>query len=270
MDILQAYRKKDKRVRIFQQEHIGAGSARNLGIQKSKGEYLLFLDSDDYFHKNMCKEAYAQASSYNVDIVLFGAKRIDMQTCKQEVMGWVLREKLLPKNKTFNSKKIPDKLFQVTSNSAWNKLFKKKFVLENHLEFQNIKHTNDAFFTRTAMALAKKIVVLDKKLVTYRFNDGCNTQSVKSSKPLEFFKAFVAVKERLEKENLFDIYAKSYFQWVITETLSNYKTMKTEEAKEAIMNKVCSERISFFEHDNYPKTFFDDIANIEEFRNTFK
>ena len=84
------------------------------------------------------------------------------------------------------------------------------------------------------MAMADRVAVLNEDLVIYRYNDGDNTQSVKHLAPLEFYKAFKAVKEKLVAENLFGIYRISYINWVLTECLFNYDTMKTEEAKDLI------------------------------------
>ena len=238
LDILYEFQERDSRIRILQQKHMGAGNARNKAIREAKGKYLLFLDSDDFFNESMCEKAYYQACKYKAEIVLFAAERQNMQTGKKQKMNWVLRSDELPHNKAFSAKDISDRLFQVTSNASWSKLYKKQYILEKDLEYQNIKHTNDAYFTRSAMSMAKRMVVLDEILVTYRYNDGTNTQSVKHLAPLEFFKAFKAVKEKLEAEGLFEVYRKSYINWVVTESLFNYKTMKTDEAKEAIKTKL--------------------------------
>lgn len=240
-EILKKYAKKDKRIRVFQQEHLGAGQARNLGIKYARGKYVLFLDCDDYFYPDLCKKAYEKIQKHNAQAVLFGAERIDMQTGIKQKMGWVLRSGELPKNKAFSSKDISGRFFQVTSNCPWSKMFRKDFVLKHGLQFQDTKHANDTYFIRSALALAERIVVVDEVLVTYRYNEGNNTQSIKHLAPLEFYKAFVAVKERLEKEGLFETFKHSYINWILTEAIFNYETMKDENAKKIIKEKLCSD-----------------------------
>lgn len=261
MDILQEFKEKDKRIHILTQNHMGAGMARNKGMKVAKGSFLLFLDSDDYFDKNMCEKAYYQALRYNAEVVLFGAKRIDMQTGQQQKMGWILRSEELPKGRAFSGEEISDRIFQITSNASWSKLYRKKYLESKGLEFQNIKHTNDAYMTRCAIAMAKRMVVLDESLLTYRYNDGTNTQSVKYREPLEFFKAFKAIKEKLESEGLYETYRKSYRNWAVTECLFNYNTMKTEEAKEIIKSKLLGGGLKELDIHNMDQTDFvsDDL-----------
>lgn len=258
VEILKRYARRDKRFKILHQNHLGAGCARNLGIKHAKGAYLLFLDCDDYFSPDMCERIYRRARKKKAEIVLFGARRIDMQTGKKEDMTWVLRRAELPKNQEFSGKDIAARLFQVTSNCPWSKLFSKEFVLKKKLEFQDTKHANDTYFVRSAMAMAERIVVDDGTYVTYRYNDGANTQSVKHLAPLEFYKAFLAVKEKLKKEGLFECYKHSYTNWIITESLFNYETMKSEEAKQIIRDKLLSDG---FENLGVEKCTREDIDN---------
>lgn len=239
--LLKKYEKKDTRIKVYEQKHLGAGHARNVGMKHAHGKYLLFLDCDDLFDSHLCEKTYQTAQKKKAEIVLFATQRIDVQTGVTEPMGWVLRKNELPKDKIFSGQDIADRLFQVTSNCPWSKLFHRKFIKKHHLQFQDIKHANDAYFVRTGMALAKRIVVLDKQLVTYRYNDGNNTQSLKHLAPLEFYKAFIAVKERLESEGLFGFYQKSYINWVLTESLFNYNTMQTDEAQKTIKDMLLSE-----------------------------
>lgn len=239
--ILQDYARKDKRVKVLQQNHEGAGAARNLGMQYATGEYLLFLDADDFFDEKLCELTYLKAQENDSDVVLYATQRKDMQSGTVEKMGWVLRSAELPTEETFSAQDYPERIFQITSNCPWSKLFKTEFIKKHNIQYQNLKHANDVYFIRIALLLAEKIVVLDKVLVTYRYNMGDNTQSVKHLAPLEFYKAFIAVKEKMDQENLFDTYKKSYINWTLTESLFNYRTMKTDEAKQIIKDKLLSE-----------------------------
>lgn len=246
VEILTEVAARDKRIRILKQEHLGAGSARNLGMKEARGKYLLFLDCDDLFDKNMCRELYQAAQTHDAQVVLFGAQRMDMMNSRTEKMGWVLRSGELPKDTVFNGREIADRLFQITSNCPWSKMFRKEFVQENALEFQNTRHCNDAYFVRMALALAERMVVVDRIFTTYRFNMGQSTQAVKHEAPLEFYKAFSAVKEALMDRELFALYKKSFVNWTLTESLFNYRTMKTEEAQKVIKEKMIAEGFDYF------------------------
>ncbi|MCM1157267.1 MAG: glycosyltransferase [Bacteroidales bacterium] len=220
--ILEEYRKKDLRITVLKQQQQGAAAARNYGMQKASGEYLLFLDADDIFEEALCEKSYIKGKSEQADIVLFGAKRLDMQTEKTEPMEWVLCHALLPERVPFSYKDVEKgKIFQITSGCPWSKLFRREFVLENGLQFQNLKNANDVLFVRTALALAKRITYVDASLVLYRYNQGTSIQSGKHNYPLEFYKAYVGLKQSLEKHNIYKEVEQSYLNLALNDSFIN-------------------------------------------------
>jgi glycosyltransferase involved in cell wall biosynthesis len=70
LKILKKFEEKDERIHIITQENLGAGNARNVGMKASKGEYIIFLDSDDIFNETMLEELYAQIKGNNLEIVI--------------------------------------------------------------------------------------------------------------------------------------------------------------------------------------------------------
>lgn len=266
LQILEKYRKRDKRVVIINQENSGAGVARNNGMAHAKGEYLLFLDADDTFFPELCNMTYYQSKRNKAEICLFPAERHNMQTGKFEPMGWVLREDAIPDG-VFSAYDIKDRIYQVTTNCSWSKLFNHRFVLENNLQFQNLKNANDALFVRTACALADRITsVKGQPLVTYRYNDGDNTQSQKKKAPIEFYKAFKALKEQLKARDRFELVEQSYVNMVLTESLFNLKTAGTNEARQIVKRTLLEEAFPFFELEKYDSSYFYNQNTYKEYR----
>lgn len=264
--ILQEYEKRDGRVKVLYQDKSGAGPARNLGMSVARGEYLLFLDSDDIFDESLCNEAYYQSIRKKADVCLFGAKRIDMQTFEEQPMGWVLRKNEIPMKNPFSGKDIRDKVFQITTGCPWSKMFRREFVMETGLQFQNLPNTNDAFFVRMAMVLADRITTIDRCFVTYRYNEGNNTQSNKAKSPLAFYEAFKAMKEEMLKRNVFEIYERSYCNMVLSESLFNLRTAGTEEARERVRELLLTEAFAFYGLDAHPENYFYDKKTYEEMK----
>ena len=84
LKILKEYQKKDPRIKVIKKKHSNAGESRNIGMEKAKGEYFLFLDSDDFFDLDLCKKTYERAKANDLDILLFGAYTYDNQTKEKE------------------------------------------------------------------------------------------------------------------------------------------------------------------------------------------
>ena len=74
-EICDEYARKDRRVRVFHKENGGVSSARNMGLDNARGEYVCFVDSDDWVEGNYLKIMYGDISNYNVDLVVHGFRR---------------------------------------------------------------------------------------------------------------------------------------------------------------------------------------------------
>ena len=236
--ILCDYKAKDKRIKIYKQKHSNAGNARNIGIQKSRGEYLLFLDSDDFFEKDLCSKTYNAAHSNDIDILLFGAYKYDNETKEKTKYTSLLDTKYAPLNEVFSPFDVKEHLYHITSAAPWCKLFKASFIKKNNIKFQPLSNANDVYFSRTAFALANKMYAIDEPLVNYRVNHGNNTQKNKYKDPLAFIRAYKKVKETLEKNKLFGTYYQTYMNVLITEIVYNYNTIQTEEGKKLLLDSL--------------------------------
>lgn len=265
LSVLEEFAKKDKRFRIINKENTGAGDCRNIGLKEAKGEYVLFLDADDKFHPELCDKAYFRAKTDKADICFVGAVRFNMQTKKNEPMNWVLRKELLPKNIPFQKEQLGNQFFQMTSGCPWSKMFRREFILKHGLQFQNLQNANDLYFVRTAMALAENMTYVNEQLVTYRFAAGGNTQSTKHKAPLEFYKAYKALKERLEKEGVYSKVEQSFVNLVLDDCVFNFRTTQTPEAKDLISTTLKKEGFEYFGFDNYPETYFYNKASYKEY-----
>lgn len=99
--LLEEYCKKDKRVCVITQENVNAGAARNAGLDIAQGEYLSFLDADDFFEKDMLLKAYNQASSLQCEIVVYRSNQYDEKKACFIECPWTVKEFCLPETKIF-------------------------------------------------------------------------------------------------------------------------------------------------------------------------
>ncbi len=231
MEILNRYSESDNRIQVFSQENKGAAEARNFGMGFARGEYIIFLDADDYFYPDLCMKTYMQAKINKADICLFGARRRNVINGNLEEMRWVLKSHLLPTQKTFSPLEIKDNIFQITTACPWTKLYRRSFVRKTGIKYQNLSNSNDVFFNRMLIALSKRITYINEPFVEYSFNDVASTQGRKDKDPTCFIKAFELLKKELEKRGLYNLYKNSFGEMVRAETTFNYNSLKSYTAR---------------------------------------
>lgn len=250
LELLNKLASKDRRIRVISQDNKGAAEARNKGIEVARGEYLLFLDSDDFFYPELCFKTYVQAKRDKAEVCLFSARRRNVETGGLEDMGWVLKTKLLPDKKPFSSIDAKDNLYRITTACPWTKLYKSKFVKRSGIRYQNLSNSNDVYFNRMLLSLAKRITYINDPFVEYSYNDSLSTQGTKDKAPTCFITAFERLKQELEKRNIFDLFEKAFDDMVKAETEFNYYSLKDENAMKKCVNALdnCSFKY-LFEHD---------------------
>ncbi|CRF35537.1 glycoslytransferase [Brachyspira suanatina] len=156
-NIIKEYAKKDNRIKLINNEkNIGVGLSRNIGVNSSNGEYISFIDSDDFVDNNYLESLYTTAKKYDADIVFTN----NIYTVN-ESKGYI---KPYYHNRLEKWKKdFKDKCFEGISNfnvstiekentpeyplvAVWNKLYKKAFITNNNLKFQNYIVAEDSEF----------------------------------------------------------------------------------------------------------------------------
>lgn len=186
-----AWAQKDSRVRVIHKENAGAGEARNTGLENVTGDYLCFVDSDDYIHPNMIRNAYEYLQENSVDIVLFGMSRVDSEgkLVSQNLpmppykvfRGNMVQEILLPgilakDPKTGMYMGIPCSVWSIMFNMDLIKKTKWRFVSEREYICEDIY---------SLLVLFKNIhsaAVLCESLYFYRINPTSLTRSYRDDR----------------------------------------------------------------------------------------
>ena len=265
LDKLNCYAQADTRVRIFSQQNQYAGAARNLGLSKARGQYILFLDADDFFEENMVQDAYSAAVSDDADVVIFDAQCFDDATGEIK-KGWFLNTSLVPEKQPFCHEDCPEDFYQITTAVPWTKMFRRQFLLDTGLQFQTLRHTNDFFFVYSALAMAKRIRVLDKVLVNYRIGQKTNLQSTKSKSPFCFYDAYKALHDKLEELGLLGVLHRSYANQVLNGCLYNLRSMNDRISQEIVFEKLRDEIFHVLGIPDEDLSFFRIEANFYEMR----
>lgn len=158
LDILKEYQGKDERVRIITENNAGPSWARNKGLARARGEYIIFLDADDFYEPELLSGLYELAERDNLDIAITDFDLYNVRTASFDKKIAVKHEDIFRDNAVISKSTHPAELFECTENYVWNKLFRASFLQSRELAFnQDLRVFEDVYFIITALALADRV-----------------------------------------------------------------------------------------------------------------
>lgn len=164
VELLKNFQEKDSRVKIIQQEDRKLGAARNEGVEVSSGEYISYIDSDDFISEDFLEGLLNSIKEYNSDISMSSVVR-----AKGDERRKLIEYKTsAPYEDNIEKSKIS--IGDGTGRVVWNKLYKKSFLIENNLKFRENVFCEDADYTAKAVYLAKRISTTDRGCYFYFVN----------------------------------------------------------------------------------------------------
>ena len=265
-DILQSFAKKDSRVIIKRQKNLFAGAARNNGMDTARGKYFVFWDSDDFFEKNALEVLYNKCEKEKADMCLCAAYCVDGKTGRRAVDETFLKKRFLPKESVFSIETAPEYIFNMASNTPWQRMFRADFIREHGIRFQNLRHANDTYFSLMATYYAKRITYTEKPLVNYRINNSESVTGKTSAAPLCAYEAYAAVFDEITKLGISEKAMQSFYSKLLSGLLRELMTQTDGDAMNAVYSKIKEEGVSRFGFDlhtdagyYYFKNDFEDL-----------
>lgn len=219
-NIIKKYQRKDKRIKLFNKENGGQATARNFGFSKSQGEYIAFIDSDDYAELKFCKETYEMAKKNDYDIVVF-----DYYVTKKGKDNYfkILKDAL--------EGEIDAKQYFFTGAGPCNKIYKRKFLEKNNFSFPEKIIYEDYAVIPTLAKYNPKIYYMNKAFLHYVQTEVSTMRSdVYKTKFEDIFEANEILKNSLLKTEFYDEleYLVSYHMLYLG-SLNFYKYGKNEQ-----------------------------------------
>ena len=255
LEILKKYAQKDNRIVLINKENEGAGEARNKGLEKAQGDFVIFFDSDDYMATDCLEKLINKAQKVNADITICRSYRFDDGKDNFTIMNWAIKDKFLPQA-TFCPKEIPSKVFQFCVGWPWDKLYKREFVVNNNLKFQNLRHSNDTFFVLFSLCCATSITIIQDALVYHRLNSG-SLAATRVKRPDCFYFALKELLKNLKKRKYYEKYKQSFINYCIEFPFWHITTINNEQCQKKMVH-LLSKIFVEIKIKKYPKEYFYD------------
>lgn len=216
LEIAETYRQKDDRIILLSQENGGQANARNHGLSICRGEYILFVDSDDWVNLDCVEKCVNKAIETKADIVIF-----DWNTVK---IGHVVYEKA--------GLELAD-----SQSHPWNKMYTKK-VWEGYLFPEGVWY-EDLGIVPIVVGLNNKRAKLDEALYNYDFTrTDSQSHQLNNEKNMDIIKmlelVYAALDGKVEKEQLESLYIKHLMLGLVLRKILVYKELDINALKIAL------------------------------------
>ena len=265
--ILANYAARDPRIKVLDQADPGEGPAREAGRAAAQGEWLYFLDADDLMLPDLLQKAIARGQNTGADLVVFKTFTYSDGIGETIPIQWSFQTDWLPSDDVaFDPHQHPQRILNSFQNWVHNKLFRRSFVDAHGLTFQHVHRTADLLFTCTALTEATRIALLPEPLHKYRILNANSAMATSDSFPLDFYDAFVALRERLETDGTWDLYHDSFVNWAILSVISNVETARSLAGFKTIVGKIRQEGGTRLDITSFPAVKCDDEWRYQRMR----
>ena len=185
--IYEKFQSNDERIKTIRQDNYGVSRARNNGVKAATGDYICFVDSDDWVEKDYCSELYNLLFTENADIAI-------VEASYEDESGKVIFNKPISKDKVFNGRKALMLLLEdeVIQSHPWGKLYKANFLKDVSFP-ENLKCFEDYSTLFKIFDKAVKVVRSNKKLYHYIQHEDSLSHNLSPETAYYFYLAIIEV-----------------------------------------------------------------------------
>ncbi len=213
INILYRYNKMDNRIVLINKENNGLSSARNIGLASATGEFVMFVDSDDWIDIDTCEKCLKIMNKYSVDVVMFSYVREYENKSNPKI---IFNEDIF-----FDEKDTYEKIYRrffglykeelaYPQNAdaivtVWGKLYRSKIILDNHIEFIDTKKIGtceDALFNIEVFKHVKNSYFLNKCFYHYRKDNLSFTSYYRENLNTQWSNLYILMENQIKENNL--------------------------------------------------------------------
>lgn len=225
--MLKEIQKRDSRLKIIDnRKNVGPGEGRNRAMKKSMGNFILFVDSDDWLELDACEKLYKIAKSKKAEVVYIRPKIIYGKKV-------ILDKRLFKGNEVENKDEVFRKnLRREIAWAPWSKMIRRDLIIENKIAFPPIHIAEDMVFSVKVLALAKKISECKDYLYNYLIREGSLMSYKNSQRRIEnYFESIKLVRDFMVKNKIFEKYEKDFLHFKFYNYLAIYGVMYSSSEK---------------------------------------
>lgn len=262
--ICDSYAQRYNHIRVIHKENEGLGLTRNVGIMYAQGEYILFVDSDDFIRDGALQVlletvnsavdiCFFKRSIYDNGVIYDSGEHIDenMILSNKQLMGLCLGEPLR------------DDLIEI--GPAWKALYNTQFLNEHNIQFKSEREclSEDYIFSAEVCKYVQKVAYLDKDVYVYCNNTGSLTNSYRQDRPEKAVYLYKLMKKVIQENDLDLTAAQRAYNNFLINLLVSFKHIvffekfsikdKLQEIKEICKNSDIKECLFSFNYSNNSK-----------------
>lgn len=202
----------DNRFIVINQSNAGVMEARKSGLNIAKGEYILFIDGDDWIEKEYIEKLYLQTQNEKYDILLFNAFSVENNIKKvMQTFNSTITDKI-------KSQPLKYLLLGEVLPTIWSKFIRRDFINSNIKLPSNISYAEDLATVASLFMENPKIGFLNESLYNYYYRDSSISRKM-SDKVLDIDKAIDFIEKRLNEKELYNRYKLEYEKMVCRQLL---------------------------------------------------
>ena len=242
-EIIKSYNDK-KIVYIKNKTNKGIGYNRNLGIKKAKGEYVCFIDSDDYVKEDFISKMYNYSKENNLDLCVCDYVNVDED-------GNKLKEFNLSDFCITNYEEN-NKILCEINLAPWNKLYKKDMLVKNKIEFSKTLKYEDLSFVALSIKNSKKIGKINEQLNYYTIHKNSET-TTRDKRVFDIFKQLDIVRNEYKSGK--------YLDELTVSVLLNYTIQQRYQIDKDTQNKFIDDAFKYLNDNNIDYKHSEYIKN---------
>ena len=267
LNIIMEYAEKDKRIKVLSNEIKGSAFSRNLGMENASGEYIGFVDSDDYIHPEMFEKLYDAAKFKDLDMCMCKISTFEDGTdeLNDDIWYFALNCFNQLEKDVFNHKDTKEFMGEICV-AVYNKIYRREMLEKNHIKFPANKIFEDEIFFYDTYLHSERVSVIPYNLYYYRTNrEGSMVQQTEDKDFSSVVDVFKQVRNIFIRTNNFEEYKTILCNIFIPMEIWRYG-LSSKKYHESFFNNMKADCLELFEDkeilENLPIYVVDRVDNL--------